>query len=341
MAPFSLLYKGVMKFRNYLYDIGNKPVFEFDNLVISVGNLSVGGTGKTPLIEYLVRYFIKEHPSLGLTTLSRGYGRKSKGFLIANDKSTASQIGDEPYQIFRKFREYIQVAVCEDRVLAVPSILLEQPHNKVILLDDAYQHRSIKPNFSIMLSDYHRPFYKDYVLPSGMLREGRSGAKRADVIIITKCPVMLSGEDKEKIKNQISIYAPDAVVYFTGIAYAPISSSLNRDISKNVILLTGIANTSTLEQYIEKDFSIKQHFKYADHHHFKVNELNEVAKSAKLHDADILTTEKDWVRIISDSALLEEVKDLLFYQPMMVQFLGEEEQFLSQVEARIKATEAL
>jgi tetraacyldisaccharide 4'-kinase len=326
-----------MQFRNYLYDIGNKPAFEFTNLVISVGNLSVGGTGKTPFVEYLIRFFLKKHSNLGLSTLSRGYGRKSKGFILAGKQATASQIGDEPYQIYRKFGADINVAVCEDRVLAVPSILLERPDNQVILLDDAYQHRSVKPNFSVMLSDYHRPFFTDYVLPSGLLREGRSGANRADVIIITKCPGNISVAERQEMAHKIKSYAPQAFIFFTKIAYAPIHSSLNRSIKKKLILLTGIANTITLEEHLAIDFSVVQHVKYADHHLFTVKELAEVVHMAMTHEADILTTEKDWVRIISDPLLLNEVEQLLFYQPMMVQFLDREDEFLSLLEAKVTA----
>jgi len=340
MAPFSLLYKWVMQFRNYLYDIEHKPAFEFDNLVISVGNLSVGGTGKTPFIEYLIRYFNKRHAGISLSTLSRGYGRKSKGFLLANNQSTASQIGDEPYQIYMKFGEHIKVAVCEDRVLAVPSILLEHPDNQVVLLDDAFQHRSIKPNFSVMLTDYHRPFYNDYVLPAGLLREGRVGAKRADVIIITKCPPELDQKHREVMQAKVNNYAPEAKVYFSGIKYGPIAPIEEQKIKNNIILLTGIANTFTLEEHLEKGFTIKDHIKFPDHHQFTVKELEEVAHKAQSYNADIITTEKDWVRIIGDPALFQTVEGRLFYQPMMVQFLGNESEFLSLLDTFVMESSA-
>lgn len=320
-----------MQFRNYLYNIGHKPAFEFEQLVISVGNLSVGGTGKTPFIEYLVNYFSAQQETIKVTTLSRGYGRKTKGFILADSNSNASQIGDEPYQIYRKFHEHIAVSVCEDRVLAVPSILLERPNNQVILLDDAFQHRSIKPNFSIMLSDYNRPFYKDYVLPAGRLREGRNGAKRADVVIITKCPFELIPPEMDLIIKEVKQYAPDAKVYFTGITYAPISSKLKRAIKQNILLLTGIANTDSLELEVKKHFHVCKHLKFSDHHHFTQKEMQEAAELAKSLNADILTTEKDWVRIISHPNLLKEVADQLFYQPMMVQFLTHENAFISQL----------
>jgi len=331
MSPFSLLYKWVMQFRNYLYDIEHKHTFDFDNLIISVGNLSVGGTGKTPMVEYLIRFLQEEHAQLALTTLSRGYGRKSKGFILADETANAQNIGDEPFQMYQKFKPAIDVSVCEDRVLAVPSILMEKPENDIVLLDDAFQHRSIKPDFSIVLSDYARPFYEDYVLPSGLLREGRKGINRADALIFTKCPQDLSHQEMNKMKEKASKYFKKEAIYFSGIQYDTISSNLDRPINKKLVVLTGIANPSVMLEYLESDFEVVKHFNFPDHHQFTLKEVEEVTAYAANHKADVICTEKDWVRITSDKKLEEVMGERLFYLPMMVQFLEGEEAFEKQL----------
>ncbi len=331
MAPFSLIYKWVMQLRNHLYNIAHKPAFEFDNLVIAVGNLSVGGTGKTPMVEYLIKFFISQKQNIPLTTLSRGYGRKSKGFIMADDQTNATEIGDEPYQMYHKFDSLINVAVCEDRVLAVPSILLEHPENKVILLDDAFQHRSIKPNFSIVLSAYSRPFYNDYVLPSGLLREARHGINRADILIITKCPENLKKQEMEAIKQRASKYFQKPAIYFSGIRYDEIRSKLTRNMKQKVVALTGIAQPAVMVNYLAQSFEVAKHFDYPDHHQFTLKEMETINEYATQQQADILCTEKDWVRIISNDSLHQLVKDKLFYLPMMVQFLEGEQALLNKL----------
>ncbi|MBL0766512.1 tetraacyldisaccharide 4'-kinase [Marivirga atlantica] len=335
MSPFSLLYKWVMQFRNYLYDIEHKAIFDFDNLIISVGNLSVGGTGKTPMVEYLIRFFLKKHPDLAVTTLSRGYGRKSKGFMLADAETNAKSIGDEPFQMYQKFAPAIDVSVCEDRVLAVPSILMEKPGNNVVLLDDAFQHRSIKPNFSIVLSDYARPFYNDYVLPSGLLREGRKGINRADVLIFTKCPQGISQQEMRSMQKKASAYFKKEAIYFSGIQYDLVSSKLDRTIKRKIVIVTGIANPSVMLEYLESDYEVVKHFNFPDHHQFTEKEIDEVNAFATANHADVICTEKDWVRIISDKQLENVLGDKLFYLPMMVQFLEGEEALEKQLNGLI------
>ena len=210
LFPFSLLYSSIMHFRNYQFDNGTRKTTNFDRVVISVGNLSMGGTGKTPFIEYLIKLLKANH---NIATVSRGYGRKTNGFRIANDKDDTKSIGDEPLQLFKKYKRDIIVSVGEERILAIPSVLLEFPETDVFLLDDAFQHRKVGRDFNILLSDYHKPFYEDHVLPMGRLREGRPGANRADCILVTKCPE-LNDSEKLEIKNQISVYAPKAPVFF-------------------------------------------------------------------------------------------------------------------------------
>jgi tetraacyldisaccharide 4'-kinase len=339
MSPFSILYKWVMQFRNHLYDIEYKPVFRFDTTVISVGNLSMGGTGKTPFVEYILRFLIEKGYENKISTLSRGYGRKTKGFRIAHVQDDPISIGDEPFQIYQKFKEKVNVSVGEDRVLAIPSILYEYPDNEVIILDDAFQHRSVKPNLSILLTDFNALFYEDYVLPSGTLREGRHGANRADVVIVTKCPENLPKDKQEEIKSKIKLYF-NKEVFFTFVKYEkPVESTANQELGKRIILVTGIAHSQKFKEYlIEKEYSIVKHFDFADHHHFTQNELEEIENKAIAENAVVITTEKDWVRLISIPELSKSFQTKLFYIPIMVQFLDDEKSFQQILEDSILST---
>ena len=185
LYPFSLLYGLITDFRNVLFDKGFKSQTGFDIPIINVGNLTVGGTGKSPQIEYLIRLLADTYQ---VASLSRGYGRKTKGYILADEHANAEQIGDEPMQFFQKFGSKISVVVSEKRVEGVQQLLQEKPTTELILLDDAYQHRYITPSFNILLMDYHRPFYEDLTFPAGRLRERRRGANRADCIVVSKCP---------------------------------------------------------------------------------------------------------------------------------------------------------
>lgn len=336
MSPFSILYKWVMQFRNHLYDIEYKAVFRFDTKVISVGNLSMGGTGKTPFVEYILRFLIDKGYSNRVTTLSRGYGRKSKGFRIANDEDSPRTIGDEPFQIYQKFKNNVVVSVGEDRVLAIPSIIYEQPENEIIVLDDAFQHRSVKPDFSVLLTDFNSLFYEDYVLPSGTLRESRNGAKRADVVIVTKCPGDLGKAEQEKIKGRIKKHS-DNEVFFASVKYEKTVATIEgSEVGKKIILVTGIANAKKFKDYlIERGFDIINHFEFSDHHNFTSNEIEAIENLSKAENADIITTEKDWVRLISMPDLSDSFLKKLFYIPIMVQFLEDEESFQKILEESI------
>lgn len=337
MAPVSFIYKWIMQFRNHLFDIEYKNVFEFDTNIISVGNLSVGGTGKTPMVEYIIRYFLNKGYLHKITTLSRGYGRKTKGFRLADEMDNASTLGDEPFQMYNKFKEQIQVAVGEERVLAVPSILLEHPDNKLIILDDAFQHRSVKPNFSVCLTTYQQPFYNDYVLPSGRLREARSGVQRANALVITKCPLDISEEEKEAIRKSAQKYFFNKPIFFAGIQYEDIiSSEVNREVKKDIILVSGIASAKPLLQFLKQEYTIHQHYNFSDHHFYTANEWEEISLYAQNNELDIVTTEKDWVKLKALISLKPQQMNNLFYVPMMVQFLGDENTFQQMLEDSIK-----
>lgn len=337
MSPFSLLYKWVMQFRNHLYNIENKAIFQFETNVISVGNLAVGGTGKTPMVEYIIRLLLNKGLENKIAVLSRGYGRKTKGFRIASETDTAQTVGDEPYQIYEKFKPKVNVSVGEDRVLAIPSILHEKSDTEVIILDDAFQHRSVKPDFSIVLSDYQHPFYEDYVLPAGRLRESRQGVSRADVLVITKCPSDLAEKEKEKIRNSASIYFGEKPIFFSGISYGKSTSSyLSRSIKKEIVLVTGIAHPEPLTEFLSEQYYIVKHFNFNDHHHYTANEISEIASFAEKNKADVLTTEKDWVKLSRHEAFESALKEKLFYIPMMVQFLENEKSFVQMIEDSLK-----
>ncbi len=328
-----------MQFRNHLYDIEYKPVFRFDTRVISVGNLSMGGTGKTPFVEYLLRFLISKNYENKISTLSRGYGRKTSGFRIANKNDDPKSIGDEPFQIYKKFENKAHVTVGEDRVLAIPSILQDFPENEIIILDDAFQHRSVKPNLSILLTDYSSLFYKDYVLPSGTLREGRSGVKRAEVVVVTKCPKDISLKEKNEIRVKINSYTKNEV-FFTSINYErPIPSVGDKGLGNKVILVTGIAHAHHFKEFLLREgVEILRHFDFADHHHFSVKEIQEIESLAEQENATIITTEKDWVRLISMPELSTSFRTRLFYVPIMVQFLDDEESFHRILEDSILST---
>ncbi len=324
LYPFGVIMDLVTSVRNRLYDQGLRPVATFDLPVISVGNLSVGGTGKTPMIEHLIRLL---KPTTRLATLSRGYKRKTKGFRIAGASDSAETIGDEPFQFYSKFRDEITVTVGEERAMAIPQIIDEYPEVNVILLDDAFQHRRVKPSFQILLSDYKRPFYSDYLLPAGRLRESKSGSQRADVIVVTKCPDSLSEEEMMSMETRVRQYA-DKPVFFTSIHYGNVVAvNSGTAIDRNVILVTGIANSDTVEHYVENNFKLVRHFRFADHHDYTVREIEEICALAKSAGASIITTEKDAAKISSEQFRVWVAEAPFFYLPIEIQFLKNGQDF--------------
>jgi len=328
LFPLTIVYIAITMFRNWLYKVRIKREFKFSIPIINVGNLSVGGTGKTPHTEYLIKLLKDTH---NLATLSRGYGRKEFGFKIANETSTAKQIGDEPLQFYKKFGKDITVAVESKRVKGVMDICYEKEETDLVLLDDAYQHRDIKPGFNILLTDFNRPFYNDYVLPVGDLRESRSGKKRADVIIVTKCPEF-EKINQEDIIKKINPSLTQSV-FFSKVVYGAIYS-LNTfksvdNIKKNIILVTGIAKPNPLLNYLKKSYNVIEHCKFADHYRFKEKDIADISnllvKFAEL-DPIIVTTEKDAMRLIG-STFEDKVKQQpWFYQAITVE-INEKEKF--------------
>jgi len=324
LFPVALLYGVLAFFRNLLYDLGILPVKEFETGIIVIGNLSVGGTGKSPMTEYLIR-LLKD--KFSIATLSRGYKRHTTGFLLADKDSTSHMIGDEPLQFKKKFPELI-VSVDEDRKDGIKKLLAQFPELKIILLDDAFQHRRVKAGLSILLTDYTKMFYDDFLLPAGSLREWPAGKKRADIIIATKCPANLSPVEKRIVQKKV---APDPhqQVLFSHIQYgkpvAMFSSPAREGLSLKVtiILLTGISNPQPLEDYLKDkvDSIIPMH--YPDHHEYTIVEANKVAEtfnSIASQNKIILTTEKDAMRL-DKPGLMEILHTLpMYYIPIEITF---------------------
>lgn len=310
LLPFAILYGLGVRLRHFLYDRGWLSSKRYPFPILCVGNLAVGGTGKTPMVEYLVRLLGQEQVAI----LSRGYRRKTRGFFLADDSATAMTLGDEPYQYHRKFPR-ATVAVCESRQEGIER-LLENPHFKYIILDDAFQHRKVQAWTNLLLTSYDKLYTQDFLLPVGSLRDIRSRARKAQIIIVTKCPELTQTE-QEKIIQQLKPL-PSQKVYFTTIAYSDRvyshedSQALKDFIATPFTLVTGIANPTPLVDFLEKQGASFEHLAYSDHHHFSNRELEFLRQKER-----ILTTEKDYVR-------LEGALSTLYYLPIETQFLNDQ-----------------
>ncbi len=329
LAPLALLYGIGVFVRNFLYESGLYKPVRFDVPVIVVGNLAVGGTGKTPHVEYLIRLL---DPYINVGTLSRGYGRKTSGFRIVNATDSALTAGDEPLQFKRKFPD-VTVAVGEDRVTAIPRLMGHRPDLQVIIMDDGLQHLSVKPYLSMLLTAYSDPYFKDYLLPAGNLREWRSGASRADVIVVTKCPADLSETRRDAILNQIAPQ-PHQQVFFSryryGTPYFMYDSRQRLHLTKdvNILLVSGLASADYLVSYLKSVAGEVFIADYPDHHPYTAGEIEDIAKmfanvpgSRKV----IITTEKDAVRLDAHRNLVVERRLPFFLLPVEVQFLFDEQ----------------
>lgn len=308
LLPIVPIYYLVTWLRNRFYDTGIMPSKTYNFPVICVGNLSTGGTGKTPMIEYLIR-LLKDEKSLA--TLSRGYKRKTEGFVLADDNATSDSIGDEPFQFFRKF-DNLQVAVDENRQNGIDQLMAQDKKPEIILLDDAYQHRKVKAGFNILLTAYHNLYFKDIVLPTGNLREPRSGSRRADVIVVTKCKKDISEVEKSEIRSRLKLKKHQHVC-FSYIDYSNnvISSFDTLDLVTlpNFTLVTGIANAKPLVDFLTDKGLKFDHFEYSDHYNFKESDIKTLASKPL-----IVTTEKDYVRLSNNEIL----KNKLYYLPIQI-----------------------
>jgi len=327
LFPFSLLFGVITYVRNKLYDWNCIPSLQYDDIyVISVGNITVGGTGKTPFVEYLVRSISKKY---SVAVLSRGYKRTTKGFRFVNSDDNPDKTGDEPYQIKRKFPNIV-VAVDANRIRGIANIRKMYPEMQVILLDDAFQYRKIKPNLSIILADYNRPLYRDSMLPGARLREWPCFAKRAEVMVISKSPKELTLSEQQEIQQQYARIFPHQL-FFTTIRYGdPLAvfsadqSLLTGDFEQyDILLLTGIANPKPFEDYIRKFAASVQTINFPDHHAFSEKDIsriiliwNRIQSSNKI----LLTTEKDAVRL-QQMKIPEELAKYSYYVPIEIIFL--------------------
>lgn len=325
LFPLFGLYYAVIFLRNWLFDKGLMYSTKPKVLTINVGNLSLGGTGKTPHVEYLVRLLSEK---FNISTLSRGYGRKTKGFILANEQSSAEILGDEPLQYYLKFKDTINVVVCENRVEGVDKIQRMFVDNQIVILDDAFQHRKIAPHLNLLLSDYNKPFYEDSLVPFGRLRDIRNSAKRANAVIITKCPSLLTEQEKTKIQNKVWVYTKAEVpIFFSKIRYQKITSYASKNIfdaTKNIGVLTAIAKPEVFVKYLsEKGLKLEKNFDFPDHHAFTRKDIDKVLNESN-ETLQIITTEKDMVKLkpqLSESELKR-----FFYVPIEVE-IDEKEAF--------------
>ncbi len=333
LLPFALLYGLVVMLRNWMFDKGYYKSATFNFPLICVGNLAVGGTGKSPMVEYIVRV-VKPHYKVG--TLSRGYKRKTKGYALANASTTALEIGDEPMQFHLKFPE-LPISVGEERLEAIPQLLQDVPDVKAIVLDDAFQHRSVKAGLNIVLTDYNNLFTHDIFLPTGDLRDQRSSYKRAEIIVVTKCPAEVGYEEKRRIINDINPL-PHQKIFFTTIEYGMPYHIFHPDESwvitpsVEVLLVCGIANPKPLKEYLHSQTHTYYQMDYNDHHIFSIDDLKEIKeKFIKINEKNkiILTTEKDAVRLVK---FTQELADIPMYVlPIKHKFLFDEGQTFDEI----------
>ncbi len=328
LFPLALLYGLITLLRNKFFDWGILPSNSYPHPIIGIGNLSTGGTGKTPHIEYLISLLKQKY---SVATISRGYKRKTRGYLEVNARSTVKQVGDEPLQMCLKHPD-ILVTVSESRNKAIKRIKDQHPKNQVILLDDSFQHRYVKPGLNILLTDYHKIFTKNYVLPTGNLREFRMGAKRSDILIVTKTPSVFSPLDRKLILKDLEKYGIKNI-FFSYIKYGkwmPVTNFARTEKlqkAKTIFLITGIANPIPLGEYLKRLCTDLKVFQFADHHQFTEKELSEFVN--KYHETysgskAIVTTEKDSMRLRSPglSRILTNLP--VYYVPIEVEFHQED-----------------
>ncbi|MFI5188545.1 MAG: tetraacyldisaccharide 4'-kinase [Chitinophagales bacterium] len=331
--PFAILYWFIVWLRNFFYDRNILRSSSFGLPVICIGNLSVGGTGKSPMVEFLVEYLRKRFK---IATLSRGYKRKTEGYALAGEHTTALDIGDEPMLFHLKFPD-VPVAVGEERLVAIPQLLHDRPETQAIILDDAFQHRAVRAGLNILLTDCNNLFTRDFYLPTGDLRDLKSGYKRADMIVVTKCKFEMSADEADKIKKEIRPL-PHQQVFFSSIQYGDpyhitrlTPTVLN--LKTEVLLITGIANPQPLKKLLEERTHTYYLMSFSDHYIFRIDDLKDIKRRFERIDTEkkiILTTEKDAIRLMKFKNELETLP--MYVIPIRHHFLfGEEEKFIDGV----------
>ncbi|MCG8697592.1 MAG: tetraacyldisaccharide 4'-kinase [Bacteroidales bacterium] len=346
LYPFSLLYGLLVTVRNKLFDWNILKGVNYNFPVICIGNITVGGTGKTPHVEYLVNLLQKD---FNIGVLSRGYKRKTKGYVLATKKSSPDDIGDEPYQLKRKHKK-LNVAVCEKRTVGIENLQKDVESLQGVLLDDAYQHRYVKPGVSILLIDYHRPIYKDFMLPYGSLRDSKSQLHRANIVIVTKVPGDIKPIEKRIWIKKLKL-RPYQFLYFSTYQYGhltPVFKSSKGEVQisdlKNhkasVLLVTGIANPKPLKKYLsEYKLNVEERI-YPDHHDYTLKDIEEIRKKFKAIEGKyklIITTEKDAVKLQHISDFPRTFKEKLFYIPIEVKIMdGKRTEFEKNIISYVK-----
>jgi tetraacyldisaccharide 4'-kinase len=333
LAPAAFLFQGITAARNFLFDRGLIRSQKSPIPTLVVGNLSVGGTGKTPWVEFLVRQ-LRDEVAVG--TLSRGYGRKTTGFRQVLPTSTAAEVGDEPLQLYTNFNGELPVFVGEDRVGATQKIQQLRPNLQLLILDDAFQHRKLNPDFRIVLTPYSSPFSKDYLLPMGRLRESRAGAKRAEVVVVTKCPAELSQDEKNKLAGELAPYLnSEADLFFSSLRYGKpyqVSGPKQTDFTA-VIALAGLADNGPFLAYCKQQYAVIDSFSFSDHYAYKPEDATrilEVLGQEKGKNAVLLTTEKDAVKLKTLAATEMWSKISIFALPIQVALEPSQEERLLQ-----------
>ena len=332
LLPFSWIYGSIVRFRNWLFDMGLKKSKSFSIPIISVGNITVGGSGKTPHVEYLIRLL---HDKAKIAVLSRGYKRKSHGYVLAEESTTMPEIGDEPFQMHQKFSD-IYVAVDAKRARGIENLQNDEATKDVdvVLLDDAFQHRYVKPGINILLVDYHRLIIYDKMLPAGRLREPLSGKNRADIVIITKCPKDLKPMEFRVLTKAMDLY-PFQKLYFTSIDYDTPKGvfeekqiELDKLQDYHVLLLTGIASPKQMEHDLKPMTKDITNLSFGDHHSFKGKDIDRIndAFESMPEPRIIITTEKDAVRLRETAGLYEKAKESMYELPIKVSFMLEQEE---------------
>jgi tetraacyldisaccharide 4'-kinase len=293
LFPFALLYKGITSLRNLLFDQNILSVFEPNIPTIGIGNLNVGGTGKTPMVDFIIQMF-KDYKSV---TISRGYGRKSKGFLEITKNKTPENVGDEPFMLYKRHSQK-HFFVSENRVEGYKKSLKKYPETNLFIFDDVFQHRYLKPSINILLCNYTRPFFKDFVLPMGNLREARSAAKRANIVVVTKCPNDITENEKTLLKKEIRKYALPRTPVFFAIFKSEKPKNFNNEYlleHENIVLISALADNESFKNALSKKYSIIEHFKFKDHHAFNKKEIGGILD--KYPKKKIVCSEKDFVKI--------------------------------------------
>ena len=326
-----LIYYLAVQLRYFLYKANFIKRIEFDLPVIAVGNLSTGGTGKTPMVEYLIGLLSDKFE---IAVLSRGYRRRSKGFIIADDTTDARSIGDEPMQFHHKYPE-VTVCVGEERALAIPEILSENADIQAVIMDDAFQHLPVKAGLYILLTQYDHLFLDDELLPSGRLREPKKSANKADIVVVTKCPADISNAEQQKISTRIRKFS-HAPVFFSSLEYLPMydlfdpDRELILDKEQKIVLLTAIAKSNFVEEYVATQGNLVKHFNFADHHYFTTKELEEINQFFEKNDIKekiVITTEKDAMRLLLHKEWLTKEGLGIFVLPVKMKFINTAEEF--------------